>query len=50
MGNLTAYENLMAKALAMGVVDAPARCREALALVEAARHGQEEGRAVSRSA
>ena len=31
--NLTAYENLMAKALAMGVVDASARCREALALV-----------------
>ena len=31
--NLTAYENLMAKALALGVVDAPARCREALALV-----------------
>ena len=33
VGNLTAYENLMAKALAMGVVDAPARCRETLALV-----------------
>ena len=31
--NLTAYENLMAKALALGVVDASARCREALALV-----------------
>ena len=31
--NLSAYENLMAKALAMGVADAPARCRETLALV-----------------
>lgn len=31
--NLSAYENLMAKALAMGVTAAPARCREALALV-----------------
>ena len=31
--NLTAYENLMAKALALGVVDASTRCREALALV-----------------
>ena len=31
--NLSAYENLMAKALAMGVVNAPARCCETLALV-----------------
>lgn len=31
--NLTAHENLMAKALAVGVADAPARCRETLALV-----------------
>lgn len=31
--NLSAYENLMAKALAMGVAAAPARCRETLALV-----------------
>ena len=31
--NLSAYENLMAKALALGVVDASTRCREALALV-----------------
>ncbi|WP_080799917.1 ATP-binding cassette domain-containing protein [Arabiibacter massiliensis] len=31
--NLSAHENLMAKALAMGVADAPARCRETLALV-----------------
>lgn len=31
--NLTAYQNLMAKALAWGIVDAPARCEEALRLV-----------------
>ena len=31
--NLSAYENLMVKALAQGVVDAPARCRETLSLV-----------------
>ncbi|MCI8468140.1 MAG: ATP-binding cassette domain-containing protein [Eggerthellaceae bacterium] len=30
---LTAYQNLMAKALAMGIVDAPGRCREVLRLV-----------------
>ena len=31
--NLSAYENLMVKALAQGIVDAPARCRETLSLV-----------------
>ncbi len=31
--NLTAYQNLMAKALAWGIVDGPARCEEALRLV-----------------
>lgn len=31
--SLSAYENLMTKALAMGIVDAPARCRETLAIV-----------------
>ena len=50
VGNLTAYENLMAKALAMGVVDAPARCRETLALVGLPDTGQKRRRADSRSA
>ncbi len=49
VGNLTAYENLMAKALAMGVVDAPARCRETLALVGLPDTGKRR-RAGSRSA
>ncbi|WP_302963002.1 ATP-binding cassette domain-containing protein [uncultured Adlercreutzia sp.] len=31
--NLSAYRNLMAKALAWGIVDAPARCEEVLRLV-----------------
>jgi len=31
--NLTAYQNLQAKALAWGIVDAPARCEEVLRLV-----------------
>lgn len=33
MPNLSAYRNLMAKALAWGIVDAPVRCEEVLRLV-----------------
>ena len=40
--NLTAYENLMAKALAMGVVDASVRCREALELVRLSDTGRKK--------
>ena len=47
VGNLTAYENLMAKALAMGVVDAPARCRETLALVGLPDTGKKKARGFS---
>ena len=32
--NLSAYRNLMAKALAWGIVDGPARCEEVLRLIE----------------
>lgn len=47
--NLTAYENLMAKALASGIVNAPDRCAETLALVGLGETGRRK-RAVSRSA
>lgn len=44
---LSAYRNLMAKALAWGIVDAPARCEEALRLVGLAGAGSRKVRGFS---
>ena len=45
--NLSAYRNLMAKALAWGIVDAPARCEEVLRLVGLAGVGKRKVRGFS---
>lgn len=45
--NLTAYENLMAKALASGIVNAPDRCAETLALVGLSETGKKKARGFS---
>lgn len=45
--NLSAYRNLMAKALAWGIVDAPARCEEVLRLVGLAGAGKRKVRGFS---
>lgn len=45
--NLSAYRNLMAKALAWGIVDAPARCEEALRLVGLSSVGSKKVRGFS---
>src|SRR5699024_6906742 len=45
--NLTAYENLMAKALASGIVNAPDRCVETLALVGLGETGKKKARGFS---
>ncbi|HIW75496.1 MULTISPECIES: ATP-binding cassette domain-containing protein [Gordonibacter] len=45
--NLTAYENLMAKALASGIVNAPDRCVETLALVGLGEVGKKKVRGFS---
>ncbi|WP_304596989.1 ATP-binding cassette domain-containing protein [Adlercreutzia caecimuris] len=45
--NLSAYRNLMAKALAWGIVDAPARCEEVLHLVGLAGVGKRKVRGFS---
>lgn len=45
--NLSAYDNLMTKALVLGVVDAPARCRELLAVVGLAETGRKRVRGFS---
>lgn len=45
--NLTAYENLMAKALASGIVNAPDRCAETLALVGLGETGKKKARGFS---
>lgn len=45
--NLSAYRNLMAKALAWGIVEAPARCEEVLRLVGLAGVGKRKVRGFS---
>lgn len=45
--NLSAYRNLMAKALAWGIVDGPARCEEALRLVGLSSAGNKKVRGFS---
>ena len=45
--NLTAYQNLQAKALAWGIVDGPARCEEVLRLVGLAGAGKQKVRGFS---
>lgn len=45
--NLSAYRNLMAKALAWGIVDGPARCEEALRLVGLSSVGNKKVRGFS---
>ena len=45
--NLSAYRNLMAKALAWGIVEAPARCEEVLRLVSLAGVGKRKVRGFS---
>ena len=45
--NLSAYRNLMTKALAWGIVDAPARCEEVLRLVGLAGVGKRKVRGFS---
>lgn len=45
--NLTAYQNLQAKALAWGIVDGPARCEEVLRLVGLSGAGKQKVRGFS---
>ena len=45
--NLSAYRNLMAKALAWGIVDGPARCEEVLRLVGLSSVGNKKVRGFS---